>query len=532
MTPNSRIFSGLTCLALSLMTRSASAQSPRECAALSKLTLPRTTIHSAELINSGSFTPPGEKPLKGLPGFCRVSLTVEPSINVEVWMPESGWDGRFRGIGGSGYAGFIEWNALAGALKEGSAVANTDSGHMGNVSTGAFAFDAQGHVDMDRVVTFASRSLFEMTRKAKAVVAAFYGRPADHSYWSGCSTGGRQGLMQVQRTPDAYDGVIAGAPAINWERFIAAEIWPQIVMNEILGAPLSQSKWDLVNQAALEACDAGDGLKDGLVSNPAQCNYDPAALRCKERDDPAICLGDEEIEAVRKVWEGPRRADGTRIWSGIDPTVTNVVLAGERAFPIAADHARWVMDDAKFDWHSLTMADFPAFFDKSVARFNDVIGTDEADISAFRDAGGKLILWHGLADQFIFPAGTIDYYQRVVANTGTLAQTQEFARLFLAPGTQHCGGGPGPNAFGSRESRLPVTVAVKMDADHDLFHALVRWVENGVAPEKIIAAHYKDNDPAKGIERTRPLCLYPTVATYKGAGDTNDATNFECTMQR
>ncbi|WP_138422366.1 tannase/feruloyl esterase family alpha/beta hydrolase [Maritimibacter alexandrii] len=514
------------CLGLGLA-GPAMAQSATDCADLTGLSSDGVTITTAEFIDTGSFTPPGQEPLTDLPPFCRVALTIDPEISVEVWMPSEGWTGRFVGIGGGGYAGFIEYQELAGGLREGSAVANTDTGHPGNPILGGFAFDDTGTVDMDKVVTFASRGIIEMTHNAKNVVAAFYGEPAAYSYWSGCSTGGRQGLMQVQRTPDAYDGVIAGAPAINWERFIAAEIWPQIVMHEMLGGPIAQSKWDAVSTAARAACDAGDGLEDGAVANPARCDFDPAELQCGAEGGDA-CLTADEVTAVRAIWDGPMRADGTPLWFGLDPTVPIGGLAGEQAFPIAVEHARWVMDDPDFDWRTITMADFPAYFDASNAKFNDVIGTDEADLSGFRDAGGKLIIWHGWEDQLIFAPGSIDYYDRVVANTGGLDRTQDFARLFMAPGVEHCAGGTGPNAFGTRNARLPVTMPLKMDAEHDLFHAITRWVEEGVAPDHIIATRYTDNDLANGVERTRPLCPYPLVAIHDGTGDIDDAASFTC----
>lgn len=528
MTRTLMISLGAVGLALGLATQPGLAQEAADCSALATLSLPDTTIRTAELIDSGSFTPDGSDPIEGLPTFCRVSLTVEPEIGVEVWMPLEGWDGRFRGVGGGGYAGSISWGALGGAIRGGSAAASTDTGHVGG--SGAFAFDSE-KIDMDRVVTFASRSLIEMTTKSKAVVAEFYGRPHEYAYWSGCSTGGRQGLMQIQRTPDAYDGVLSGAPAINWERFIAAEIWPQLVMKEIAGHPITQEKFGLANQAALKACDANDGVEDGLLRNPSQCGFDPAVLQCQAGESGANCLTTEEATAITKIWEGPRDSDGNQIWPGLYPTVPTGGLAGERAFPIAVGHMQWVMDDPNLDWTAMTMEKFPAYFTQSQDRFNDVIGTDESDISGFRDAGGKLILWHGWADQLIFAEGTIDYYDRVVAATGGLEKTKDFARLFMAPGVYHCSGGTGPNAFGQREDQRPSTIPLQSDAEHDIFQALVHWVEQGKAPDRVIAAHYPEDDPANGADRTRPLCVYPEVAVYSGSGDINDASSFTCQVQ-
>lgn len=508
------------------------------CVDLAKMTLPEMTAIKSELVSSTQFTYGEDQngndlTISDLPEFCRVSLTVEPEINVEVWLPTTTWNGRFRGEGGGGYAGDISWTAIGGALRDGYAVASTDTGHKGlNMGDSSFGFKDDGTINMPLIVDFASRSLFEMTSKAKAVTQTFYGRAPDYSYWSGCSTGGRQGLMQIQRTPDAYDGVLAGAPAINWERFIAAELWPQIAMRIEAGGPLPSCKFELVNMAAVAACDTNDGVKDGVLRDPSECRFDAASLQCPADATPDCgCLTAGEVSAVSKIWDGAQRPDGKPIWPGMMRSSVHDVLASQSPFPIATGHLKWTKQDENFDWSTLSYEDFALYFDESFKKWNTVIGTDDPDISAFADAGGKLILWHGWTDQFIFPQGTIDYVSRVNATLGGEEVTSNFMRLFMAPGVNHCRGGEGADAFGQDANRQTATRPLKPEPEYDMFAALVSWVENGTAPEKIVATQYINDDPSEGVAMTRPMCVWPKVATYDGDGDPLDTSSFECALK-
>jgi hypothetical protein len=471
------------------------------CEQLGTLKLKDVSSITAQSVPAGTFTPPRSPAISNLPAFCRVSLVVKPQINIEVWLPMN-WNERFQAVGGGGYAGAISWGPLGIALRNGYATASTDTGHDAtNQQGGSFALNPDGTVNTQSIEDFAARSLEEMTSKAKELIKAFYSQSPKYSYWNGCSTGGRQGLMLSQRLPGGYNGILSGAPAINWDRFIPSELWPQIVMKQEAGGP------NAATDAAIGACDSFDGVIDGVLENPRACKFDPVALQCPAGSAAnGNCLTPGEVAAVRKIWDGPRASDGKRLWYGLTRGTTLGALSGANPFPISADHFRyWLERNPKFDWHSLDYASFEAGFQKSRTQFNRIIGTDDPDLRQFRRDGGKVLIWHGLSDQLIFPEGTIDYYERVVAEAGGLNQAQSFARLFMAPGVGHCGGGSGPNTF-------------------DMFAELVKWVESGQVPDRIIASRMQNNQTV----RTRPLCMYPSVAVYTGKGSSDDAKNFVC----
>jgi len=481
---------------------------PAACESLAQLTLPGTTVTATQDVPAGEFTPPVAGPgggrLPGLPAFCRVALTVLPQIHIEIWLPKDSWNGSYRGEGGGGYAGQVSYGGLAEGIRRGYATASTDTGHAASAG-GSFALNQDGTLNKQLIGDFAERSLHELATKAKAVIAAFYGNAPKHSYWNGCSTGGRQGLMAVQRFPDEYDGLVVGAPAINWDRFIPSELWPQVVMNKTVGAPISAAKLTAATRAAVAACDASDGVMDGIIGDPRKCTYDPGALVCKGGDG-ASCLTPREADAIRKIWNGPTNASGQRLWFGLERGTPLNFLAGGNPFPIATAHFQyWIRKNAAFDWRTLSEADFDADFRTSQKEFHDVIGTDDPRLDAFRKHGGKMIIWHGDADPLIFPRGTINYYERVLAANGGAKRVTDFARLFMAPGVGHCGGGDGP-------------------APTALFETVVDWVEKGTAP-KTIAASRKRPD---GTTLARPLCPYPATAKWTGTGSTDEAANFVC----
>jgi pimeloyl-ACP methyl ester carboxylesterase len=480
------------------------------CADLMSLSLAETTITAAHEVAAGPYTPPGlMTPLNNLPAFCRVALTVAPQIKIEVWMPKDTWNQRYLGVGGGGYAGSISYGGfgfgLAEGIRAGYATASTDTGHPASVG-GTFALNPDGTLNNQLIGDFAERSLREMVLKAKALINAYYGMAPKYSYWNGCSTGGRQGLMAVQRFPEEYDGLVIAAPAINWDRFHPAHLWPQIVMRLELGGPISAAKLNAVTSAAVGTCDAQDGVIDGVINDPRKCSYNPAGSVCREGSDPATCLTLAEAEAVRKIWSGPVSATtGKRLWFGLERGTSLPALAGSNPFFIALTHLQfWVKQDPAFDWRTLTKDNFEAYFDESYRKFNQVIGTDNPDLRRFRERGGKMILWHGEADQLIFPRGTLNYYQRALEANGGIEQVRTFARLFMAPGVAHCAGGDGPNPVG-------------------VFEAVVNWVEKGAAPDRILASR----NLTGGLVRTRPLCPYPQTARWAG-GSTDAAANFAC----
>src|SRR5205823_5359522 len=259
-----------------------------------------------------------------------------PQIHIEVWLPKDSWNGSYRGEGGGGYAGSVSYGGLAEGVRRGYATASTDTGHAASAG-GSFALNPDGTLNTQLIGDFAERSLREMVVAAKAIINAYYGAAPKHSYWNGCSTGGRQGLMAVQRFPDEYDGLVIGAPAINWDRFIPSELWPHVVMNKTVGAPISAAKLAAATTAAVAACDASDGVLDGVINDPRRCTYDPGALVCKN-EGGASCLTPQEADAIRKIWNGPTDASGQRLWFGLERGAPLNFLAGNNPFPIATAH--------------------------------------------------------------------------------------------------------------------------------------------------------------------------------------------------
>jgi hypothetical protein len=528
---------------------------PRSCSALSDLRLPQVTSIHAEPVAANAFTPPAAFP--GLPPgrpvampFCRVRITVAPQISIEVWLPPAAsWNHRLEAVGGGGFAGSISYFALAAALKGNEtsghfAAASTDTGHPasgtadgqgganGAQAGGGFALDPAHHtLNRGLIVDFASRSLHEMTEKAKAVIRAYYGDPQKFAYWNGCSTGGRQGLMEAQRFPADYDGILAGAPAINWDRFVPASLWPDVAMKLAAGHTIAAAKLQAVTAAAVKACDALDGVTDGVISDPRRCRFDPRSLQCGAPGAPidGTCLTAGEADAVRQIWQGPRGAHGAFIWYGLEPGTTLAAMAGPAPFPISLDYWRlWIAQNPGFKWQTLNEATFTAGIRDSERKFHDILATDAADLSAFRRHGGKLLTYHGWSDPLIFPRGSIEYFERVLAANGGPQQVAEFYRLFMVPGMNHCFGGAGAVNFGQS-----VLVPVSPDPEHDALVALERWVEHGIAPRELIATtdplplHAREN-PVHGAGFTRPLCPYPQAAVYDGHGNSDIAASFHC----
>ena len=514
------------------------------CTKLSSLVLPDAISITATSIAANSFTSPPFLTTPVPVAFCRVQITVSPAINIEVWLPPAAnWNHRFQAEGGGGYAGVISYSALAvtgDAVTGQFATASTDTGHPstgtangqgganGAQAGGGFALNpADDTLNEGLIVDFASRSEHEMTVKAKAVIKAYYGKPQKYAYCNGCSTGGRQGWMEAQMYPEDYDGILAGAPAFNWDRFIPAELWPELVMNLDVGAPVSQTKLMAVTAAAIKACDGLDGVIDGGINDPRQCHFDPHSLVCGRPGAPTdgTCLASQEADVVQQIWRGARGTHGEFLWYGLEPGASFAGLANSssatppvaRPFTITLDHWRlWIEQNPSFDWTTLTTASFETGFRLSQAKFHAVIGTDDPDLMAFRAYGGKMITYHGWTDQLIFPKGSIDYFNRVVAANGGLKRVREFDRLFMVPGMNHCAGGAGAVNFGQSG-----VVPVSLDPEHDAVLALQRWVEHGIAPDMLIAT-------SQPVAFTRPLCPYPAKAHYKGTGDNTDAANFVC----
>jgi feruloyl esterase len=473
----------------------------RSCESLATVALPNTTIESATVDPDN-------------PGICRVTaVTTHPPIGdqVRIWVaiPTSDWNGRFLGTGGGGFSGGSATGVVQPAAA-GYAAGATDTGHEGG--SGRFALDANGRLNWQAIRNNAHVGIHDMTVTGKALTQAMYGVAPRYAYFNGCSTGGRQGLMEAQRYPQDYDGVLSGAPAINWNRFHVQHLWGPVVMNAV-NNPIAPCKLTAATTAAIAACDTIDGVNDGVIEDPKRCTYDPGALIGTSAGECGL-FTEADVNVIRKLWEGPRRADGGFLWYGLPRGADLNALWTSRGTPLRPQPFGITMDwfryfltqDPNFDAGTVTPAAYERLWDQSAEQYGSVIGTDNPDLTAFRDRGGKAIVWHGWADQLISAEGTVDYYTRVQQRMGGTKQTSEFIRLFMAPGVSHCAGGAGPQPTGQVD-------------------ALLAWVEEGKAPETLLATR---RDQGGAVTRSRPVCAYPLVAKYTGSGSTDSAANFVC----
>ncbi len=476
------------------------------CESLSSLALKEGTVTLARTVPAGTFQAPGARAggrgaagYANLPAFCRVAATLKPSsdseIKIEVWMPEAAWNQALESVGNGAWAGTISYPAMATALGAGYAAASTDTGHTGN--SVRFIDDHP-----EKVVDFAYRAVHEMTVAAKAIAAGYYGQAAKHSYFNGCSTGGRQALTEAERYSNDYDGIIAGDPDVAASRVHAAQLYAAQAAHSSDASYIPPAKYAALHAAALEACDALDGVKDRLIGDPERCKFDPQGLLCKGADEPT-CLTPAQVETAKKTYAGAKA--GKEVLWGLDPGSEAgwASLSGPQPLGIALETYQYlVYKDPKWDYKTLDPAkDVPAA-DKALGP----IGMDasNADLRPFFSHGGKLIMYHGWADPGIPPGFSVEYYKNAVAKTGPKKAGDQI-RLFMVPGMGHCAGGDGPNTFNSMA-------------------ALAQWVEQRKAPDEIIASHATRGQ----VDRTRPLCPYPQIAVYKGSGSTDEAANFSC----
>jgi feruloyl esterase len=512
-------------LAIGATAAIASAQSP--CDQLKSIALTDTSFSAIETIAAGPYRAPAQAADGGgiapgragrgnaapagrggpqappivLPAYCRVAATLKPSadsdIKMEVWLPAETWNGKIEVVGNGGWAGVISYAAMAQAVKEGYAAASTDTGHQGG--NGMFAL---GHPE--KIVDFGYRAVHETVVKSKAIVAAFYGKGAKYSYWNGCSTGGRQALVEVTRYPEDFDGVVAGAPANPHLHLHASGVERAMEEMKVPQGALSPAKIETLHKAVLAQCDTHDGLKDGLIGDPHKCRFDPAALLCKTGDSDS-CLTASQVELAKIVYADVKTKRGEIIWTGFEPG-GELQYASLRNIPAqpggGLDSIRILgYQNADWDWRTFDL-------DRDVALADEKAGFIDAhtyDLSAFKAHGGKLLLYHGWADQLIPPGNTINFYNGVLGKMG--AKQDDWMKLYMVPGMQHCSGGEGPDQFN------------KMGV-------IERWRESGAAPKEIIASHVSGG----AVDRTRPLCPFPQVATWKGIGSTNDASSFTCKM--
>ena len=499
-----RLIVGASCaVVLATVTHLRAVDGPLACADVAKLALPHATITQVEAVAAGGFRP-SERPndYRSLPAFCRVAMTLAPSadsdIKVELWIPTTNWNGKFQAVGNGAFSGSIAYPAMASALTRGYATSSTDTGH-----TGGGANWALGHPE--KVVDFGWRAVHEMTLASKKVIASHTGRAPAFSYWNGCSAGGRQAMKEAQRFPDDFNGIIAGAPGLDWTGRAAQAVRIAKTLEHNDAGRLSTNDKQLLHRAVVDACDAGDGVKDGLISDPERCRFDPAVLQCAG-STRSECLTAAQIETARLIYSpGVNRSTKREVggllpgselgWTDLGWTASARATGLDQfRFLVFGDPA-W--DIQKFD------------FDRDLARAEeadrDTLNALDSNLKPFFDRGGKLIQFHGWADPQISPANSTQYYTRVADALGGAARVHGSYRLFMAPGMGHCGGGEGPNTF-------------------DMVAALEQWVEQGKVPDQVLASHSANG----AVDRTRPLCPFPLLATYRGTGSIDDASNFVC----
>jgi hypothetical protein len=458
---------------------------------------------------------------------CEVNVTLshhgeDDAVAVQTWLPVHNWNHRFMATGGGAWLAGLGTVSLAQPAADGYAVSSTDGGLLGHnpLSPESWALKKDGTVNTGLVTNFASRSIHDMAVVGKSLASSFYGKSAEYSFWNGCSTGGRQGLVAAQKYPHDFQGILAAAPAVNWTEYVIAELWPQVVMKEAGYYPLA-CEFDTVVQKAIAACDANDGVKDGVIGDPFGCHFDPASVvgtkaQCGKS---TVTITAKTASIIRDIWDGPKAPDGTKLWSGMPIGASLDALAGTtensgnngpKPFFLADQWARYfVKGNPKFNTGALDRSHFLELLTESRAKFAGIIDSANPDLGAFKKAGGKLLVWHGLADHLIYPQDSIHYLKAVERSIGSQAAAADFFRLFLAPGVDHCGYGA-----------VPTVGAVPVDP----FAALLSWVENGTAPEVLQA----ETPPTAKDHFTRKICRYPLKATYSGHGDAGVASSYRC----
>ena len=525
------------------------------CDNLRNLKLEHASVIAAKWVEAGPLKVPagswGTSQEVPVPRHCELTAVSRPTSDSEidflVWLPApEDWNGKYLQTGNGGWAGMIQPAALIRPLWQGYAASSTDDGHkIENSMMGTDASWAIGHPE--KLIDFGYRALHETATLSKAIVQAYYGRWSAHAYFQGCSDGGREALMEAERYPEDFDGVIAGAPANHWTHHFAGFIWDELALEDKPESKITVAQLPAIQQAALAACDALDGVRDGLIEDPRKCHFDPSVLLCRGPAG-ADCLTQPQIDALKKVYAGPTDPNtGEPIYPGYEPGTEAVPgawapwivataplpnsvqdLFGNRFFGQA------VHEDPHWDWRTMDFHRDVRLADEKTAA---ILNSWNPDLRTFRDHGGKLIQYHGWGDDAIAPRDSINFYDKVTEflarypdpRSANPADIQAFYRLFMVPGMTHCAGGSGPVSFGNDDPDR--SLGIPVDAEHDVLMALDRWVTAGVAPDRLIGTGKIGGDAKTGagaVKLTRPLCPYPKVAHYNGQGDTNAAENFSC----
>ncbi len=498
------------------------------CSHIGDLSLPDTVIASASAVAAGPFDVPGPPPPPGapqrapvmMPAFCRVQGTIKPAIKFEVWLPTDTWNGNFEEVGNGGFAGTIQYGPMVAALKAGYATASTDTGHVGGGTEWA-----PGHPEL--VTDYGYRAIHELTVKAKAMIADYEGAQPKLSYFNGCSNGGRQGLMEAQRYPNDYDGILVGSPANPWTNFELGDmLWHTMAMLKDAESFIPTEKLAAIDNATASACDELDGVKDGLINDPRKCKFDPSSMICKEGDNPN-CLTAKQADTLKTIYAGMPAVNGKQVFPATMPGGekgwANFMTKGgpmkTTSYALANNFfTNMVYEDPKWDLHTF---DYTKGVADTQKKLSATLDATDYNMKPFFAHGGKMIIYHGWSDPVVSPVNTVNQYKLIVAalagaKPGMFDQetaafmtanqkAEDSLRLFMAPGMSHCGGGDGPSVF-------------------DAFTPLTNWVEKKQVPDQIIASHMTNNKP----DRTRPLCPYPMTAQYSGQGSIDDAASFAC----
>ncbi|MBV8570429.1 MAG: tannase/feruloyl esterase family alpha/beta hydrolase [Acidobacteriaceae bacterium] len=496
-----------------------------DCESLSNLKLPDTTITLAQRVTDKTFTPGDGKPLTDLPEFCRVVGVIKPSsdsnIRFEVWLPIRNWNHKYRGMGNGGFAGHIDYDGLANSVRRNYAASGTDTGHEANFLDASWAYHHP-----EKVKDFGYRAVHLTAENGKAVIKAFYDAMPQHSYFDACSDGGREALMEAQRYPQDYDGILAGAPANLWTHLLSAGLAANQALSVHPDGYISQLKLPSLKRAVLDSCDAQDGLKDGIIDDPRKCHFDPATLLC-HGEETRDCLTAPQVESVKAIYGGGRDSKGDLVFPGLMPGsedgwelwVTGQAPGQSLGSGFLSGYFRYmVLEDPTWNPLTANIDQVMSEADKNTAR---ALNSDQPGIGDFIAHGGKLIVYHGWNDAAISPLNSIRYYQSVITTIGKSTAANGI-RLYMAPGVGHCIGGPGPSWFGQ------LGAATAKGPKYGIYDALEAWVEQGTAPGDIIATKYENDDPKGKVEMTRPLCPFPQQAKYRGSGDPNDYSNFSC----
>jgi tannase/feruloyl esterase len=504
------------------------------CSELTKLQLENARVLSVSV--TATFLPENVKPgtpeakaFAKLPEFCRVIVEGTPSsdsqIAIEVWMPMTRWNHKLRGQGNGGFAGSIDYRGMAGSVKLGYATAGSDAGHKGEATDASWALHHP-----EKTKDFGYRAVHVTAGLAKTITQAFYGTQPAHAYFDSCSDGGREALMEAQRFPTDYNGILAGAPANDWTHLLTAalDLSKETTASEEEFIP--PETLPIITAAALKACDEKDGVKDGLLEDPRNCHFDPDVLRCNGTGSN-VCLSAAQIQTVKKIYAGGSDSTGRQVFPGLMPSseagdgqwkdwITGPTFGKGSMIAYSTNFFQYmVFSNAKWNYHTADVSRAQEAANRTTA---SILNSTDPNLEPFYQRGGKLILYHGWLDSAISPLNTIKYYRDVLSTMGQ-ASAEEFLRLYMVPGMGHCAGGPGPFMFGQ------LGIGEARDPEHNIFVALERWVENGTAPGPIIGKKLNDDkDASKGVKMTRPLCPFPQIAAYNGKGDANSASSFSC----